>query len=388
MEDALSLRLSKCSVRDDRIALLGELSFYARALVGEARRTPYNPITAEERTRTLEWLKCPVFVCGHHRSGTTLMQRLLDGHPDLVVLPSEGSYFTSFHYVARPSPTPAALDRFIAAWISRLVDPNFAPHFKIGRAGPHHNPGVQFAERVLAWCAALQDVSPKVTPFEAMLALVAAFRDVIAPRATPLRWVEKTPLNELIIDQLAAFPEARFIHMVREPSATLESLLASYRNGGVKGASAANFADSIGRSLRRARTNAQRLGNRYLVVRYEDLVAHTESEMSRVRAHLGISAHASLVTPTDCGKPVRSNSSFDVSAPGVVSRPSRIHVSDARYTPLVSVFCASAAGHFAYHVPALTGITQAALRVRHLPPILIRRLLRWIMWQVRSQPIE
>src|SRR5438128_164057 len=34
----------------------------------------------------------PVFVCGPARSGTTLLMRLLDSHPDLAVLPGE-TYF-------------------------------------------------------------------------------------------------------------------------------------------------------------------------------------------------------------------------------------------------------------------------------------------------------
>jgi len=78
------------------MVLLGELAHYARALVSEAGRAPDPPIPREELNRTLGWLARPVFICGHHRTATTLMRQLLDGHPELLVLPSEGTYLTSF----------------------------------------------------------------------------------------------------------------------------------------------------------------------------------------------------------------------------------------------------------------------------------------------------
>ena len=39
-------------------------------------------------------------------------------------------------------------------------------------------------------------------------------------------WVEKTPLNELYVKRFSALSAAKFIHLVRDPSATFASLLA------------------------------------------------------------------------------------------------------------------------------------------------------------------
>ena len=38
----------------------------------------------------------PVFVVGHRKTGTTLLQELLDGHPQLAVLPGESNHFNTF----------------------------------------------------------------------------------------------------------------------------------------------------------------------------------------------------------------------------------------------------------------------------------------------------
>ena len=35
----------------------------------------------------------PVFICGHPKSGTTLVRALVDDHPELVVFPEETSFF-------------------------------------------------------------------------------------------------------------------------------------------------------------------------------------------------------------------------------------------------------------------------------------------------------
>ena len=119
-----------------RPALLEELSAYASLVVREARRLgPLVPSTLE-RERTLAWLQFPVFICGHHRSGTTLMRDLLDGHPELCVLPSEATYFSSFRYAARRVVAVKDTDRFAADWVQRFINPNFEPHFLLGRAAP------------------------------------------------------------------------------------------------------------------------------------------------------------------------------------------------------------------------------------------------------------
>src|SRR5690606_8473506 len=158
MEEAIAGSLpSDVKEPQSRARLLALLSDYAKAAVCEARRIGAVVPAAEERTRALAWLDRPVFICGHHRSGTTLLQELLDGHPELLVLPSEGTYFSSFGYVAHARPREHEVDRFIAEWIVRLIDPNHEPHFKLGRSDSSGNPYVLFAQRILGWRAALHE---------------------------------------------------------------------------------------------------------------------------------------------------------------------------------------------------------------------------------------
>ena len=38
----------------------------------------------------------PVFICGHPKSGTSLLRSMLDNHPELIVYPEETYFFRKF----------------------------------------------------------------------------------------------------------------------------------------------------------------------------------------------------------------------------------------------------------------------------------------------------
>lgn len=358
----------------DRARLLALLSEYANAVVHEARRIGAAVPAAEEHTRALAWLDRPVFICGHHRSGTTLLQELLDGHPELLVLPSEGTYFSSFAYVAHSRPEQHEIDRFIAEWIARLIDPNQEPHFKLGRSGFNGNPYVLFAQRILGWRAALHELRPTWSRFTLLLALAAAFKDVAAAASMPRMWVEKTPLNELHVKRFSALSAAKFIHLVRDPRATFTSLIELHRAAGTHSVNPAEHAQAIGRSLRLAQRHEEKLKGRYLVVRYEDLTEAPKEQMERVRTFLGISPNASLSSPTMVGRSVGANSAFERSEPGVVRRFRRTPTLTPSNARLVSAFAASAARSHGYDVAPADVLTRCALHLSRLGPNAYRRI--------------
>ncbi len=353
----------------NRARLLDELTDYAQAVVACARRAPISP-DEESIARARAWLDRPVFVCGHHRSGTTLLANLLDGHPQLVVLPSEGTYLTSFRYVAQRAPSSADVDRFAADWVARFVDPNYEPHFVLGRSRLDDNPSVRFVQSLTGSLPALRSTFPALEPFAPLLALLFAVQATLATRPRTEKvalWVEKTPLNEQHVMRLAAFPRARFIQLVRDPGATLASQLRSVGEAESDARRSrrvvVEHAASIGRSLRLARRNARLLGDRYLVVRYEDLAGRPAREMDRVCAFLEIAPHAALTTPTVAGRPVRANSSFLDAAPGVVVRPRGAPKLSPFESRAVAALATMAARRLGYDAPALPLAGRAAARI-------------------------
>jgi hypothetical protein len=346
-----------------RAELLAALADYSAAAVRDARMHGSIVPAAGDCIRALEWLLRPVFICGHHRSGTTLLQNLLDGHPQLVCLPSEGTYFTSFAYVAKRSSGDRDLDRFAAEWICRFVDPNFEPHFRLGRSGENRAPAVDFARLLFGWHEALRRRVPgKLAP---LLALAAAYWTTTAPMQAPRAWVEKTPLNERRVGRFAFFDAARFIQLVRDPRAVLASLEQVYRTGAPDRFDAAQSARSIGRSLQLAGSNARRLRGRYLVVRYEDLVNQPAGEIERVRRFLGIAADAALSLPTAGGRPVAANGSFGAKVAGTIEPARPPPVLPAEQLTLLGAHVGSAARSFGYDVPVPAPVASWAARARY-----------------------
>lgn len=361
-ESEVAALLPRQGATPARAELLATLADYSSAAVHEARALGAIVPSAADCARDLEWLLRPVFICGHHRSGTTLLQNLLDGHPQLLSLPSEGTYFSSFAYVARRSPTDGDLNRFAAEWISRCVDPNFAPHFRLGASDEKRAPAVDFARALFGWHEALRShVSPELAP---LLALVAAFRSTAMPASQPQAWVEKTPRNERHVARFAYFGAARFIQLVRDPRAVLASLDRAYRTAAPGSFDAAATARAIGESLRLAAKNARLLGDRYLVVRYEDLVERPGVQAEHVRQFLGIAADATLLVPTAGGHRVAANSSFGEHAAGVVEPLRRPVTLPPEHLALLGVFVAEAARPFGYEIPAAGRIAGYSLRLR------------------------
>ena len=166
---------------------------------------------------------------------------------------------------------------------------------------------------------------------------------------------------------------AKFVHLVREPGATLNSLRERYRQSDVHRFDAARHAHAIARSLELARRNEVRYQGRYAVVRYEHLAIDPGLEMERVRTFLGISPHGSLTVPTVGGLAARSNSSFGTGAPGIVHGP-RTETLSAHDSKLVAALAGGAARQLGYDSKPLSLYARCAVRLRHMPATTLRLL--------------
>lgn len=270
-------------------------------------------ITAEERECGVALRTRVVFLCGVHRSGTTLLRDLLDGHPRLAVLPSEGSYFTGLSG-QMASKTSSEAKRFLCReWAGRLANPiNQAPFWLLGRSGENRSPYREFARRMCAWWSVLNDaseVSRDASPHTSVMLAYAASA-CGGSLSERLAWLaEKTPTNEFHVDRLRqAFPLARFVHVVRHPYSILVSRKKAEERalGTFQGEKRA--ADEIKRSFAIAAREALRPD--YLVVRYEDLITLPWEEMARIARFLDVELAEEMLTPTLAGRPTSANSSF------------------------------------------------------------------------------
>jgi hypothetical protein len=121
------------------------------------------------------------------------------------------------------------------------------------------------------------------------------------------RFVEKSVENAEYAAFLAQlYPDARFVHIVRNPYATLVAL----RN--YIGRERYPFLKSALQVMKSgyyyAYKNPILLFDRYLTIRYEDLVANPEEAMEVIADFVGIEFTDTLLRPTCMGEPWRGNS--------------------------------------------------------------------------------
>lgn len=237
----------------------------------------------------------PVFILGYYKSGTTLLLNLLDGHPELIALPGEFRYFTTFGD-GRMDPEDA-LRRLHALTIRNVITPyGLKPRWLLGSPSSEMDRYEELGRRLVAFGRARGS--------RHMLAAVAQALAAVT-RTTPRLWVEKTPTQEFHLDRiLAAYPKARFVHIVRDPYSTIESIKHFGSDTPIVDVLAG--ASELSRSFAAA-VAGQRIGDRYTVVHYEKLVTETEATMREVAGALGIAYDECLRTPTALGAPATAN---------------------------------------------------------------------------------
>jgi hypothetical protein len=203
------------------------------------------------------------FIVGTGRSGTTLLQAMLMSHPRIFI-PPETRYFGVTDpdiVLGGTARGPGDDDRYLDAAIPDWTRREF---------------GIEEAD--LRAAIGATDLSTR----KVFLTLARLW----AIRSGKPRIGEKTPNHEKSIGRICAvFPGARFIQMIRDP----RDVVVSKRDHRLQGhGSVVRYARSMRKVYDRdAEYGAALPASVYTRVRYEDLIAHPESELRRICAFLG-----------------------------------------------------------------------------------------------------
>jgi hypothetical protein len=217
----------------------------------------------------------PVFIVGAPRSGTTLVRSMLAAGAELSIPPE--SHFVGYLYRRYAG----KLDR----WTPRLSE-------QLARdiVGDAH---------FLDW-----DLDPRTTLTGVVAAQPASFAETIelvyrlyAEREGKTRWGDKTPHYLFAYKELRRlFPHLLLIDVVRDGRDVACSHLALSKRG-IRWVARSTPAAAIWwrESISEGKRAAVELGQRYLRVRYEDVVGNPEKTLARLCEFVGIAYDASMV---------------------------------------------------------------------------------------------
>ncbi len=202
-----------------------------------------------------------VFVGGPPRSGTTLLQNMLDSHPEIVGGPE-------FLHL----PDIVSLRKKLHGSVARKWIDLFCSH---------------------------EDVDTHIRQ------LIESFLLPFARSHEAAILSEKTPENILVFSELGELlPEASFIQVTRDPRAVVASLMQVAARARKKGLQPAPFTRSLDaaieyvrKCLRAGEKAVQRNPDKVLTVTYESLVQSPRSESEKVCAFLNIDWSPDMLTP-------------------------------------------------------------------------------------------
>lgn len=219
----------------------------------------------------------PLFLIGMPRSGTKILREMLNQHPVIRFSDIETDFFP--YWVSRweklmPS---AGADRFDHFYRDCLELPFF----------------VQNADRGVyidrdSWRQSCAAFTPNAV-FEGLmrtcLAIPTADRTII--------WGDKSPSYirhiSLLVEQ---FPNAQILHIVRDVRDYALSMQEAW------GKDVIRAAQRWQNDVSAARIAGRKLGDKYLEIRYEDLLARPQPTLERITSILGIDFEPEMLRPT------------------------------------------------------------------------------------------
>lgn len=221
-----------------------------------------------------------VFIVGCPRSGTTLLQRILNAHPEIAITPES-------HWIPRLYDKPWALTP--EGWVTTKLISRLLTHRKFARLHLDRN-------KILPLLRNGQRLTYS--------GLVTTIFDCYGESEGKPLVGDKTPDYVRRIDRLhALWPRARFVHVIRDGRDVAVSMLDWPKVRPKPGNFATWKDDPIATAawwwefnVRCGQEVGKSLDSRlYYEVRYESLVAHPEAEMAALFAFLGVPYDAAVL---------------------------------------------------------------------------------------------
>ncbi|MGB7767521.1 MAG: sulfotransferase [Verrucomicrobiia bacterium] len=252
--------------------------FLQRQIAGAHLREILTSISAETFQRWFDFgreLQPPrrlAMLCGHPRSGTTLLEQVLDSHPDIISAEETTVFYESVYLpLARTQPPPAPR-------------PGLPPQF-------------QMSDQVEL---SVLEAAPKDLLQQLRENYFQTMERCLGKPIDNRLLVDKNPaLTLLLLGFQRVFPEVKLIVALRDPrDVVLSCFMQNFAVLAPRHTAFFNLKDTVEQYVEEMniwRTLAPMIPGRYLEVRYEDMVEDLESVARRTLDYLGVSWDVKVV---------------------------------------------------------------------------------------------
>lgn len=241
----------------------------------------------------------PIFVVGSARSGTTLLYSILLSSGEFALYQAE----TLLLEVCKPKygnlRVARNYQRFINDWVrSKQFSRSALDPAEIAHTAPNYH--------------------------ETYIEFMRYFMERVAEKQGKKRWAEQTPGHVFYVSLLSeSFPDAKFIHMIRDG----RDVAVSKRKLGWSGTRSGDTlkqlvyaAKSWEMSVKTGRKQGAKLGERYMEILYEDLVNKTDDVLSRVSEFAEIVVDRKKIEASRQGSLGKSNTAYNHQQLGISSK--------------------------------------------------------------------
>lgn len=266
------------------------------------------------------YLNRPVFISGFHKSGTTLLLSLLDGHPQLVVFPEELHFFKNVLFErdkAKAIRKKTGFKMFLSNWDHQTWSQGVA-NFRDGYPEFDGNKLNQLVDEALRIHKSDKDL---------LLLLIKAFAEVDNVDPTgKLHWVSKTPRDEIFFPVMRKMfgKDFKLVYIVRDPRDVYHSISKRKEIEGKQSIRSPRglitfsvyWQTQVNRVL-----HYQKKYENICILRFEDLLTNTENTLKELCQFLQIDYSKELLQSTRHGKFWEGNSVFSKGFEGLSQEP-------------------------------------------------------------------
>jgi hypothetical protein len=220
----------------------------------------------------------PFFIIGSGRAGTTLLRRILQSSPEVHIPPEIWSFKKTYNYFLKYKSILPWEDLVTIVSREYIIGGNFDREFQY---------------KLLPIFRELVEIPTEDRTLAVLIDTInrahGNHRD-----ATFSRWGDKTPINSFCLNEiLDVYPDAKFIHMIRDPADVVHSYLKHDLQPDLE-----SGADRWRRAVRSVEGFKKRCGNVYDIY-YEEFVEDTESEMRSICNFIDINFRSKWLKRTD-----------------------------------------------------------------------------------------